>query len=269
MSGAHGVDGERPAGRSMASAEACPEGGAREVLRFGATERLFHWAVALPFLVLLGSGLALTYPAVRGLIFGYSAQVGLRLHLAAAVFLLLGPPLAILLGDRCALRDDARDFVSFGRREGQWLRRMPRWLLGLRTEMPPMGRFNAGQKLHALFIGGATVLLTLTGAILWLGVPSGSAAWREVVALSRRLHTLVTLVVIPPLAAHVFVATLHPRTREALRGILFGTVAAHWAAEHHPAWYPTGGEFRDAGGPRRSPGARQGASGGVVRDRAG
>ena len=44
------------------------------------------------------------------------------------------------------------------------------------------------------------------------------------------------LLAIPPLLAHLYLALLHPATRESLRGMVLGRVRRDWAREHHPAW---------------------------------
>lgn len=56
-------------------------------------------------------------------------------------------------------------------------------------------------------------------------------------ASSRRLHYLFTPFVLLPVLGHIALATIHPRTRASLRGMLSGVVDAAWAREHHPRWY--------------------------------
>ena len=38
------------------------------------------------------------------------------------------------------------------------------------------------------------------------------------------------------LVGHLYLALIHPATRQALRGITLGTVDAQWAERHHPKW---------------------------------
>ncbi|MBI3121916.1 MAG: cytochrome b/b6 domain-containing protein [candidate division NC10 bacterium] len=217
--------------------------GSREVVRFGATERAFHWAFALPFLGLLLSGLPLSFPGLRPWISGYSLQVGLRLHLVCAVTWTVAPTLVVVLGDRRALATVASDLFVLAREEISWLRQLPRWLAGLPCEMRGVGRFNAGQKLNGIFVAISSVVLAITGVILWIIWQSPGLVWtggpvgRTMIGWSRWLHYLLTVLMMVPLLGHITLATIHPRTKESLRGMLFGTVDATWAKEHHPGWH--------------------------------
>jgi len=215
----------------------------REVVRFGASERAFHWAFALPFLGLLFSGLPLSFPVLRSWITGYSSQIGVRLHLVCGVAWLVGPALVLCFGNRRALASVASDLFIITRREASWLRQLPRWLAGLACEMRDVGRFNAGQKLNGMFVAMTSVLFAITGVILWIVWQSpglGAMDWpvsKGIVAWSRLLHYLLTILILAPLLGHIALATVHPRTKESLRGMVFGAVDADWAREHHPAWF--------------------------------
>lgn len=220
-----------------------PFSGPRELIRFGPTERAFHWAFAIPLLGLLLSGLPLSFPLLRSWINGYTTEIGLRLHLVCGAAWILAPALVLLIGDRTALARVRSDLFVIVGEEWSWLRQLPRWLAGLPCEMRGVGRFNAGQKLNALFVAVTSGLFLFTGLILWIvwqWPGSGSAGeplGRVVIGWSRRSHYLLTVLLLAPLLGHIALATVHPRTRESLRGMLFGVVDADWAKRHHPAWY--------------------------------
>lgn len=204
--------------------------------RFSPSARAFHWTLALPTLALLASGLPLLFPGLRGWVRGYDLRMGLRLHLALSVFLLV-PLLVVLLGDRRGLRADARELLRLTAEDRRWLPRLPAFVLGLRSATNLVGRFNAGQKLNAWAVLLSLAGLTLTGLLLWAEAPVG---WLPVL---RWLHDALTCVLGLLLAGHIFLATLHPRTRPALRGMLDGRVPAAWAAAHHPGWVPDGERY--------------------------
>jgi len=110
--------------------------------------------------------------------------------------------------------------------DADWLRGVPE---RLRTGAPPppVGRFNAGQKLNARLSALGLAVLYATGLALLLagrGLPQGP------------LHTLTTVAVCGLLSGHVFMAVLNPATRHALRGMTFGDVDRNWAKHHHPLW---------------------------------
>jgi formate dehydrogenase subunit gamma len=54
----------------------------------------------------------------------------------------------------------------------------------------------------------------------------------------RAAHRWLTVLVLIPIAGHIFLAAVHPSTRHALTGMLDGRVDREWAATHHPRWGP-------------------------------
>jgi len=214
--------------------------GAPVIVRFSGTERAFHWGVALPTLVLLVTGLFLRFGWLQSLMVGYDRRVGLRLHLVAGVAFLFAPLLVILLGTRRSLAKAARTLLRMDRRDLRFLRDLPRWLRNDPEAGGDVGRFNGGQKLNA-FVSGITLLIaTATGVFLWASPPLPEAATGAIPVLTfwvAIVHEATTYILLPVLLGHIFMALVHPRTRESLRGILFGFVDAEWARRHHPRWY--------------------------------
>lgn len=215
------------------------------MLRFTATERALHWGFALGYLLLLGSGLPLMMPVLRGWIRGYSPVIGLRLHLAAAVLWVVATLAVVLLGDRRRLRDTWRELSRLGPDDGAWLWRFPCWLVarsGDRARIDAtVGRFNGGQKVNALFTALTSGLLLVTGVALWPIDASGTTLGALLTGPSSLRHWLtvhrwLTWLILGPLAGHVFLAIGHPSTRPSLTGILEGRVDPTWAATHHPRW---------------------------------
>lgn len=149
----------------------------------------------------------------------------------------------VALGDRRALRRTWRELATFGPGDAAWLRRFPRWLVAGVAERVRIdghvGRFNAGQKLNALFIAATSLLLLVTGLAL---VPldgtllAGRVTGAGSVEMWRRAHRWLALLMLAPLAGHVFLALAFPATRPSLRGMLTGVVDRAWATRHHPRW---------------------------------
>jgi formate dehydrogenase subunit gamma len=128
------------------------------VLRFTRAQRWLHRSNATLFLVLLATGMTLYIPAL-------STVVGRRVlvkdvHVYAG--LLLPVPLLLAYAGRWrgAVREDFRRLARWSTDDRRWLRS-----LGRRGH-ERMGKFNAGQKLNAIFVAGCIPLMLATGVIM-------------------------------------------------------------------------------------------------------
>lgn len=191
------------------------------VRRFSATERAAHWVQAVSFLALILTGYGLMLPAVEGII-GHRDLLR-EVHLSAAFFLLLGPSIVALAGDRRSVSEDIAAVDT-------WDADDARWFLG-RGEP---GRFNAGQKLNAIFVAWSTVAFGITGFILW----QNRRFPLDVVARANSIHTLIAYLALAAFLGHLFLSTVYPATRPSLPGMVGGTVDEDWARAHHPRWRP-------------------------------
>ncbi len=189
------------------------------VPRFGVTERRLHTAHAAAFGVLLGTGFALYLPFLAQMI--SDRPLMKSIHLVAAVGWLTALVLVVVLGDRQTLRSTRREIERFDDDD----------LLFLRRRTTVAGRFNGGQKAHAIVQAGLAVLFTVSGALLWLGERNTALRLPGTIAL----HDAATVLVAVLVAGHVFIATSRSGSIE---GIWRGTVPASYAAEHHPKWRP-------------------------------
>lgn len=198
----------------------------RLVRRFGPTEIVYHWAQAVPYLFLVVTGAALLAHRFRPL--GPGAREALRqAHLVAGALLLALPAAVAIVGDTRALLANAREAWTWRREDLAWLWRMHLRLLVPDTPLPPVGKFNAGQKVDFMLVMVAIPTFAASGAVMWLA-PGVLLAWY--------VHLATFAVCAPMLALHLFMATVHPSTRHALRGMVVGTVSREWAEHHHDAW---------------------------------
>ncbi len=192
------------------------------VLRFSVTERLVHWIHAGAFFALLATGVALYLPGLAGA-FGSRAQVKAA-HLYVAAGWIVALLLVAALGDRGRLGATRREIELFDSDDARWLRR----------RQAPQGRFNAGQKLHAVAQAAAATLFLLSGALLWYGERNTRFRLDGTILLHDALTVAATLLVI----GHLYLAVVHPPTRPALRGMLSGSVDEEWSRRHHAKWPP-------------------------------
>jgi formate dehydrogenase subunit gamma len=205
--------------------DAGPAAGAPELLvRFDGVERAAHWTTATLFLMLIATGAALYIPALVGLV-GRRTLV-LRIHVDAG--LALPVPLLISLAGAWGkgLRDDLRRINRWTYWDRRWFRQL---LKGETTKGLPVGKFNAGQKLNAAFVGGVIIIMLMTGSVM---------RWAYFFPLSWRtgatfVHDLVAYMLVAVVIGHVGMALAHPR---ALWSMVTGKVSRSWAKQHAPEW---------------------------------
>jgi formate dehydrogenase subunit gamma len=207
----------------------------RLVRRFSGAERTTHWVFAVAFLLLLLSGLGLWLPPGSNPVLDHRDLVR-TVHLDSAL-VLIGTVIAAM-GRGGAISALWQDVQWFDRDDWRWLRRIvvPKPLR--RHPLPPQGRFNAGQKLNSVATGAATVGFVVTGTLMWQGehLPTSLSEAADT------WHLWLMVLVIPLIAGHLVLSMLLPSTRPALRGILFGSVRADFAARRHARWAATPSE---------------------------
>jgi formate dehydrogenase subunit gamma len=232
-----------PAGSSVAPAAESAVGGARQepepqgrgrstqqqlwVLRFNRTERLVHWVQAITFLLLLSTGLIISIASLEAIV-GHRAFLR-EVHLIAAFFFVFGPALVALAGNFRSIREDEREVDGWTRDDIHWLAR-PKVEPDALT--PPAGRYNAGQKANAIFTVYSVVAFGVTGLILW----QNRRFPFSVVSQANTVHTYLAYLAFAVFLGHLYLAVVHPATRQAFHGIVFGTVKRSWAERHHPQW---------------------------------
>lgn len=207
--------------------ETRPSGTTTTVLRFTRTERAVHWVHAVTFLTLLATGSILSTSILEGLV-GHRALLR-EIHLASAFFFVFGPGLVARAGNRMAVRDDARAMDRWSADDVRWLAHPS---VDPTAKTPPQGKFNAGQKLNGIFTLYATFAFGLTGLILW----QNRRFPYPVVTQANTIHTALAYIALAVFLGHLYLAVIHPATRHALRGMVWGRVRADWAQHHHRAW---------------------------------
>ena len=188
--------------------------------RFTRTERTLHWMHASAFFALLATGLILYLPALSTLI--SRRNLVKNVHIWVAVAWAIALIVIIVVGNRKRLAEDWREIETIDRDDRRWLR-------GRRT---PQGRFNAGQKINALLTVAFALLFALSGFFLWLG----ERDHRFLFAGTGMLHDILTFLSVGLLVGHLYLALIHPSTRQALRGMTTGEVDEEWARKHHAKW---------------------------------
>ncbi len=194
------------------------------ILRHPVGERVTHWAVAIAFVFLFLSGLAMFHPVFFWLSFLFgSAQLMRALHpLAGVALALLFYPYA------------ARVW-----RDNRWLPADSSWVAHMWAFMRKeyhgidTGKYNGGQKLMFWSMVPIVAALLVTGVVLWQPwfAPVFPPVLRRVAGL---LHAVCAFAMFVGIGIHWYAAYW---TRGSVSAMVRGTVTAKWARFHHPAWY--------------------------------
>ena len=208
----------------------------RLVERYPDRTRINHWLVAGLFLCAGLSGLALFHPALFPLsaLFGGGGWTRI-LHPFFGVLMVL----CFVLLFFQVWRENI-----WKRRDTEWLRAAPRLVAtGDEKAMPPVGKYNAGQKGVFWIFAVSLVLLFVTGFIFW---QPWFADFFPV--LLRRIavvvHAVSAVVLVLSVIVHVYAAIWVKGT---MRAMTRGTVSENWARQNHPLWHReiTGGARAD------------------------
>ncbi|MFQ5704554.1 MAG: formate dehydrogenase subunit gamma [Gemmatimonadales bacterium] len=191
--------------------------------RFTLFERLVHWLVGLSFVLLLLTGLAFSYPALYWL----TSLVG-----GGPTARLLHPWIGMLFSVGVVLM-----FVLWvsdmhvNETDVKWLRAIPHYARHENHKVPPVGKYNAGQKAFFWLQSVLGVVFLVSGIPLWMPASFGSG----LLTISRVVHYAAALGGGLLLILHVYLGTVgFPGTA---RGMLYGRVSRAWAKLHHPLWY--------------------------------
>ena len=193
--------------------------------RYGSSDRMNHWLVAITFVLLALSGLALFHPAMFFLthLFGGGPWTRILHPFIGLVMFAAFVGLALRFWRHNVLDSNDRQWMN------QW-----RDVIGNREDkLPPVGRYNAGQKLLFWVMIACLVVLLLTGFVIWR--PYFTPAFNiTVVRIAVLLHSIAAFVLILGIVVHVYAAIW---VKGSVRAMTRGYVTRAWAKKHHAAWY--------------------------------
>jgi formate dehydrogenase subunit gamma len=115
----------------------------------------------------------------------------------------------------------------------EWRKHMGEMLRGNKANMPPVGKYNAGQKMVFWAMAISLAVLIITGIMFWrpwfapffpINLMRGAVL----------LHSVAALVLILSVIVHVYAAIWVKGT---VRAMTRGTVSDSWARANHPLWH--------------------------------
>jgi formate dehydrogenase subunit gamma len=196
-----------------------------ELQRYEDKERMAHWATALLLLAAALSGLAFFHPGLFFLtnFFGGGSWTRI-LHpfIGAAT-------VAVFLFLYLRLRLENK----FNEGDKQWRAKMGDMLRGDKAGMPPVGRYNAGQKMVFWAMSISLAVLLVTGIMFWRPwfAPYFSI---NVMRAAVLLHAVAAVVMVLSVIVHVYASIWVKGT---IRAMTRGTVTEAWAKQNHALWH--------------------------------
>lgn len=194
--------------------------------RYTLAERANHWIGALTYTYLLMTGLAFWSPyfywlaaVVGGGPVARSWHPWVGLIFAASVF--------------WTFKEWRRD-MQMDESDRAWAKAIPYYIENEDDKLPPVGRFNYGQKLFFWGIFYGVILLLLSGIALWY---TEALPWslRFVRYAAILIHASVALITIGLFLIHVYMSAI--LEEGSLTSMIHGKVTSAWAWTFHRSWY--------------------------------
>jgi len=193
--------------------------------RYEPSDRINHWLVAITFVLLALSGLALFHPAMFFLTSLFGGGPWTRI-LHPFIGLVMFVAFAGL-----ALRFWRHNILD--KNDEQWLKQWQDVINNREDKLPEAGRYNAGQKLLFWVMVLCLVVLLATGIVIWQ--PYFAPKFNiTAVRIAVLLHALAAFALMLGIIVHIYAAIW---VKGSVRAMTRGYVTRAWARKHHAAWY--------------------------------
>jgi formate dehydrogenase subunit gamma len=200
--------------------------GEHRILRYTLAERINQWVSATSYIYLLVTGLGFWSPYL----FWLTALVGggptARFWHPWMGLLFFVSVLLMNMHWRKEMRTTDADRA--------WWKEIGRYIQNRDDDLPPVGKFNFGQKLWYWLIFYGAILLLLSGVGLWF---TESLPWnlRFLRYAAILVHVGAALLTIGGFIIHVYMSTA--LEEGSFDSMVEGTVSRPWAREFHRLWY--------------------------------
>jgi formate dehydrogenase subunit gamma len=200
--------------------------GAGRILRYTLPERVHHWLGAFTYIYCLITGLAFWSPYMfwlADLVGGGPTARFWHPWFGVAFTLSMFWMYKMWRGD-----------MAINDADLAWKKAMPHYIRNEDQDLPPIWRFNYGQKLFFWLMFYGVILLVLSGFGLWFveSIP-WSLHWLRLLCVT--VHVVAALATIGGFIIHVYMGTA--MVRGGFTSIIRGEVSTAWAKTHHRLWY--------------------------------
>ncbi len=195
------------------------------VMRYSLAERVVHWLAALSYLYLLLTGLAFFLPLLGWIagFFGGGPTVRFWHPIVGLCF----------VATVCWMFAKWRRDMRVTETDRAWNKAVMHYIRNEDEHLPPVGRFNTGQKqfFWIMFYGG--MALAASGLVLWFtdALP-WSLRWVRYAAILT--HVTAFLATVAGFIVHIYMGTAV--VTGGFSSVIRGEVSRAWARTHHPLW---------------------------------
>jgi len=197
----------------------------KPILRYTANQRTNHWLVAILFFMAGLSGLALFHPSLFWLsqLFGGGPWTRILHPFMGLLMFVLFLGLVIRFWR-------ANFFIANDR---LWLKRVDRVIRNEEEGVPPIGKYNPGQKLLFWTLLACMLVLLVSGVVIWRAYFSQYFGIGSI-RLAVLLHALAAFVLVLSIIVHIYAGIW---IKGSVGAMLHGWVSRAWARKHHELWY--------------------------------
>ncbi|MBI4793529.1 MAG: cytochrome b/b6 domain-containing protein [Deltaproteobacteria bacterium] len=190
-------------------------------------EILNHWVLAVSCILLIISGYGFLFQteAIGSLFGGFNTMKTVH-NWVGVVFIL-----SLLF----SMRHSFKDALEYDEDDRQWFK-VAGGYLSHKVKVPPMGKYNPGQKLYYLAILGAGIAIALSGFAIWL--VQGN---QTLILISHLVHNVSFCIFIIAVPVHIYLSTLaNPGTFQIM---VNGTLPLEVAKKRYPKWMKAAGKM--------------------------
>jgi formate dehydrogenase gamma subunit len=208
----------------------------RPVVRMTASQRWQHFVLATSFIVLAVTGFALKFPdSWLAKVLGSSEPFRRWTHrIAGLILLLVGAYHLVyllatrdgrrLLADLFPVKQDALDTLQ-----------AVRYLTGCSSQKPQIGRFGYAEKMEYWAVVWGTMIMGVTGLLIWFKIDVTQHLPRWVVAVATTIHYYeAVLACLAIIVWHFYHVIFDPEVYPLNTACLDGRISEEFQAHEHP-----------------------------------
>lgn len=200
---------------------------AEMVRKSSVDEILNHWILAGSCILLMITGFAFLFhlEAVAAVFGGFNSMKDVH-NWGGVVF-----TLSMLY----SMRHYLKDAFEYDADDAQWFK-VAGGYLSHKVTVPPMGKYNPGQKLYYLAVVGAGLAIALSGFAIWFMKDNGA-----IMLLAHLVHNVAFCIFVLAVPVHIYLGTLaNPGT---FKLMVSGTLPLEEAKRRYPKWMKAAGKM--------------------------